>query len=185
MRSGLIPKAAPLEIEDRFSKAFSRNPHPISITTLKEGRFLEANDSFLRMSGYTREEIICRTTLELEIWATPEARAKVTDLLAEHNSIHNLEITIRSKSGELYVMLLSAEVIELDGQPCVLATSSDITDRNRAERIQAATFRICEAANSTESLKALFRSIHEIIGELIPVNNFYIALGRASCRERA
>lgn len=176
MKSGITSKAAKRHSEDLFLKAFSANPHPISITTIKEGRFIEANQSFFAISGYSRDELIGRTTAELGMWATDEARAAVTRMLAEQNSIRNLEVTMRSKNGELYVMLLSAEIVELNGQDCMLATASDITDRTRAERVQAAIYRISEAANSAENLKALFRSIHEIIGELMPANNFYIAL---------
>jgi PAS domain S-box-containing protein len=176
MKSGITYKTALPRTEDLLAKAFTANPHPISIITIKEGRFIEANQSFLRMVGYSRDELIGRTTVELEIWTTAGDRAKVTKLLAQRSSIRNLEVTIRSKSGKLYVALLSAEAIELNGQMCMLATSSDITDRNRAERFQSATFRICDAANRAENLQALFRSIHEIIGELMPTNNFYIAL---------
>ncbi|HKP85457.1 MAG TPA: PAS domain S-box protein [Blastocatellia bacterium] len=176
MKTGMISEPIRPQTEDLFSKAFSSNPHPISITTISEGRFIEANESFLAMVGYSREELIGRTTIELEIWTTPGDRARMTKMLARQNSIRNLEVAIRSKSGELYIVLLSAEVIELYGESCMLATSSDITDRNRAERVQAATYKISEAANSAENLQALFRSIHEIVGQLMPANNFYIAL---------
>jgi PAS domain-containing protein len=58
--------------EERFSKAFHRNPQPMSITTVAEGRYLDVNDSFLVMSGYSREEVIGRTSLELRVWDSPE-----------------------------------------------------------------------------------------------------------------
>ena len=57
--------------EDRFQKAFNANPEPISITTFREGRYVDVNDSFLRMLGYRREEMIGHTSKELNFWSSP------------------------------------------------------------------------------------------------------------------
>ena len=61
--------------EERFAKAFRANPQPMSLTTLAAGRYIDVNESFLAMSGYTRDEVIGHTSLELRVWETPDARA--------------------------------------------------------------------------------------------------------------
>ena len=83
--------------EERFAKAFRSNPQPMSLTTIAGGRYLDANDSFLQMSGYTRAEVIGHTSLELNIWETPEARAQFVDQLARVGSVVNLETKFRTK----------------------------------------------------------------------------------------
>ena len=125
--------------EQRFATAFSANPQPMSLTTLAEGHYIDVNESFLQMSGYTREEVIGNTSLRLGIFEAPEDREKLVGPLREGKSVKNLELMFRTKSGEFRILLSSAELINLGGQQCVLVASSDITDRKRLEeeRIQA------------------------------------------------
>ena len=119
--------------EERFAKAFSANPQPMSLTTLAEGRYIDINESFLQMSGYNREEVIGRTSLELCIFHRPEERERLIGPLRQRSAVRNLETKFRTKSGEFRTLLSSAERLDLDGQQCVLVASSDITDRKRLE----------------------------------------------------
>ncbi|HEX8144900.1 MAG TPA: ATP-binding protein [Pyrinomonadaceae bacterium] len=116
-----------------FVKVFDATPLPISISTLVEGRLLDVNASLLQLTGYTREEIIGRTTLEINIYSHPEDRARITELLRAQGAIRDLEINFRIKSGEVLTGQLSAEIIEFKEQKCVLATVTDITERRRLE----------------------------------------------------
>jgi len=118
--------------EARFAKAFKANPQPMSLTTFAGGCYLDVNESFLTMSGYTREEVIGRTSLELDIWDTPGARSEFIRLLKERGAIYNLETKFRTKTGSLRLLLSSAEQFDLAGEHCVLVASSDITERQRA-----------------------------------------------------
>jgi PAS domain S-box-containing protein len=122
-----------LRSEERFAKAFRANPQPMSLTRLGDGCYLDVNASFLTMSGYTREEVIGRTSIELGIWDTPGARSDFVQLLKEHGAIHNLETKFRTKSGSFRLLLSSAEQFDVGGEQCVLVASSDITERHRAE----------------------------------------------------
>jgi PAS domain S-box-containing protein len=121
-------------MEERFSKAFRANPQPMTLSTLVDGRYLDVNDSFLEVTGYTREEVIGRTSLELGGWATPERRGDFVKQVLEKGSVVNLEETLRMKNGELRTFLLAAERVEIDGQDCLLVTSSDITERMKAQQ---------------------------------------------------
>jgi len=119
--------------EERFSKVFRSSPVGISITRLDDGKFIDVNDSFLEILGFTREEVTDHTTLELNLWADPDERTKIVRLLKEEGKIYNIELKFRRKSGKVGYSLTSAELLELDGVPCMLNLLNDITDRKLAE----------------------------------------------------
>ncbi|MEN3334598.1 MAG: hypothetical protein V7641_3963 [Blastocatellia bacterium] len=119
--------------EARFSIAFNASPISSVIATLDEGRYVAINDTFLNWTGYTREEVIGRTSAELELWPTSEARAKVIHLLLTQGRIRNRETRYQMRNGEVRIFLMSADIIELDGQPHLITASIDITERKRAE----------------------------------------------------
>jgi PAS domain S-box-containing protein len=121
------------ESEERFSKAFHSSPQPMSIATIEEGRYIDVNERFLEMSGYTRDEIIGHTSLDLNFWEGIAARTELVRPLKEGRSVRNLEIKFRAKNGHFRLLLSSADLIELSGQPRILVASSDITERKRAE----------------------------------------------------
>jgi PAS domain S-box-containing protein len=120
--------------EERFAKAFKSNPQPMSLSTLEEGRYIDVNESFLDMSGYTRDEVVGRTSLELRAWETPTDRVPFARRLKEQGAIHNMEAKFRTKGGAFRVLLSSAELMDIGGEQCILIASSDITERKRAEQ---------------------------------------------------
>jgi PAS domain S-box-containing protein len=120
--------------EEIFRTAFNANPEPITIATIAEGRYIDVNESFLRVTGHRREEVIGRTSLELEFWKSPEDRARLLEMLWEQNSVRDLEITYRTKSGEERIALDSADVIEIAGQECIIAILRDITEKKFLEK---------------------------------------------------
>jgi two-component system cell cycle sensor histidine kinase/response regulator CckA len=120
--------------EERFQKAFNANPEPITIATVAEGRYIDVNESFLRVTGYEREEVIGRTSLELKFWERPEDRARFFEILKKQGSVRNLEITYLTKSGERRTGLDSAEVIEVAGEKCVIAIFRDFTEQKFLEK---------------------------------------------------
>lgn len=121
------------ESEEKFARAFRSTPSVLVISTLAEGRYIEVNETFERLLGYSREEAIGRTSLELNIWETPEARAWFLDVLRQEGKVRDLEAHFRSKEGDALVGLLSAEVIEIKGEECLLVLVNDITARKRME----------------------------------------------------
>jgi PAS domain S-box-containing protein len=120
--------------EERFKKAFTANPQPMSLTTLAGGVYLDVNEAFLTMSGYSREEVIGHSSYELKIWETPEARHAFIEQLKDRDSIVNVETRFRTKDGSLRVLLSSAEELELAGEVCLLMASSDITESVAAQQ---------------------------------------------------
>lgn len=118
---------------ERFTKAFYSNAAALSITKLADGRYIDFNASFLRAFGYTRDEVIGHTALELNLYHDPAEHAKLVQSLRAHGSVRNYELTARVKSGELRCMEVSFDEIELDGEACLLGTLNDITERRQAE----------------------------------------------------
>jgi PAS domain S-box-containing protein len=120
--------------EETFRKAFNANPEPITIAAFPEGRFIDVNDSFLRVTGYAREEVIGRTSKELNFWARPEDRVTFVEKLKTQGSVRDLEITFRTKSGEIREAVDSAETIDVGGQECAIAIFRDVTERKSLEK---------------------------------------------------
>ena len=120
--------------EERFAKAFKASPHPVAISELDSGRVVEANDAAYEMFGYRREDVVGRTTLQIGLWHSEEERARYLNLLTRQGSIRNVEVTLRSKSGEVRQCLLSSELIELNGKQCSVSVGDDITERKLMEK---------------------------------------------------
>jgi PAS domain S-box-containing protein len=166
--------------EDKFAKAFRTSPDSININRMRDGLYLEINDGFTAMTGYTPADVAGKTSLEINVWANPNDRARLAQALREHGEVVGLEAEFRMKDGSIRTGLMSARLIEVSGEPCILSITRDITERKRAEQVQAAIYRISEATQATQNLDELFSAIHTIIGELMPAKNFYIALYDAS-----
>jgi len=122
------------ESEERFSKAFNTTPHLMTITDFEGGRYLSVNDSVVQATGYTRDEMIGRTADELNIFAESEVRAKLPDAF-QNDVVRDLEMKLRMKTGGIRLLKLSADVINVQGEKCILTTSIDITESKRSERL--------------------------------------------------
>lgn len=114
--------------EEKFQKVFRSSPVPFSITTLDEGRFLDVNAAFGQRYGYSREELLGRTVHDLKIWEDPTDRAFMVAQLEEGGPIRNVIARLRMKSGEVKLTAYSADKIQFDGQPCILAVSQDVLE---------------------------------------------------------
>ena len=154
--------------EQKFSKAFHSSPDAILLTSIPEGIFLEVNEGFTRISGYSREEAVGRSTRELDIWANPEDRDRMLAEVRDVGRVFGLEIAVRQRSGGVISCLLSAEIITLAERPALLTVTRDISEQKRAEA----------ALRASESLfSAAFRSSPDAIaiaavpeGRLIDIN---------------
>jgi PAS domain S-box-containing protein len=122
------------ESEERFAKAFKANPQPMSLTTIDGGRFLDVNESFLLMSGYSRDEVIGHTTNELRLLETAARRDEIVAPILREGVVRNFELKFRTKAGQFRTLLSSAELIELSGEKCILVASTDITERKELEQ---------------------------------------------------
>ena len=119
--------------EEKFSKAFLTSPDSVNINRLVDGVYIDINQGFTNLTGFTREDVIGRSSLELDIWVNPADREKLVKGLRESGIVNNLEAEFRFKNGICRTGLMSASVIEINGEKCILSITRDITERKQAE----------------------------------------------------
>ncbi|WP_449658037.1 sensor histidine kinase [Amazonocrinis nigriterrae] len=170
-------------LAQKYSKAFSFSPDPITISTLAEGRFLEVNDSFVKLSGYQPDEAIGRTAFELNLWTNERDRTLLLHEFQTKKVVRNFEIEYRRKCGKILTTLLSGEVIDLDGIPCILAVHHDITQDKEAEaqlRLSAQRDRLLTKTlvqiRSSFSLEQILRTTVTEVREFLQVDRVFIGL---------
>ncbi len=173
--------------EDRFAKAFHANPQPMALTTSKEGRFIDANEAYVRMSGYTREELVGRTAVEIGFFTSDEHRRTMIEPLISSGASHNLEVSFPTKSGEIRLLLCSAELIEVGGEQCFVSVSSDITERKEAEQ-QLAELSARLLSTQDEERRRIARELHDVTAQsigLIMLNLAQVQSAAASLDSRS
>lgn len=154
--------------EERFFKAFNASPVPMLMSNFADGRYLFVNDSFLQTTGFTRAEVVGRNTVELQLWVDAQDSERLTQCLAAHGRINKEAVRFRLKSGEVRTVLLSAEILEVLGERCIMTLIQDITERKLVERRLAAqhavTRVLAEAATLAEATPILLRAVCEGLG---------------------
>ena len=153
-----------------FSTVFAASPSPIVFSRLDDGRYVEANQACFELFGYQRDEVIGKTTIELGVWPDPVQRANLVERLKADGRADNLEFRLRRRGGEEVDVLYSAQVIEFLGEPCIVATIFDVTDRKRAEQ---------ERRLSDERFARIFHSSPDAIVISRLDNGVYVELNEA------
>lgn len=113
--------------QEKFAKAFHSSPDAITITELESGRYIEVNEGFCRLTGYSAEEVIGRTAGEMQIWSDPAERRRLLEVLDRDGRALHLEMVGRHRDGHTKTVEVSVERIELDGKACLLLTARDIS----------------------------------------------------------
>jgi PAS domain S-box-containing protein len=121
------------ELEELFRIAFHTSPDAISITKM-DGTYIEVNEGFTELTGYTREDVIGRSSLDINIWNNQQDRKTLVKGLRERGNVINLEADFRMKDGSTKTALMSANIIHLHDEKQILSITRDITDRKDAER---------------------------------------------------
>lgn len=119
--------------EEKFSKAFHSSPYAITISRASDGRMLEVNEGFVRLSGFTPEECIGKTSLDLNLWHKEEDRVRLVRDLLDHGIVQDRDLPFRVKSGQAVETIFSAQTITIDGETCILSSINDISDRKKME----------------------------------------------------
>jgi PAS domain S-box-containing protein len=118
--------------DDPFSRFVQESPDGVLITRLKDGLVVDANEAFLRMAGWMREEIVGRTTLEVGLWEDPATRTALVEEIEKSGSATGVLFRIRSSTGEPRIVEATAQLMELNGETCILFVPRDVTERERA-----------------------------------------------------
>jgi len=119
--------------EERYRTAFQTSLDAIAINRLDDSRYIDCNQAFLDITGFIREEVLGRTPQELEIWANPRDRQTMEAMLRQNSSCRRIEIQFRKRNGEVFWGEMSASVMEIDGVPCVLSITKDLSAAKTAE----------------------------------------------------
>ena len=122
------------ENEEKFRSVFDRSPVIICLLTVPDGRLVEVNEAAVAAFGYTREEAIGRTTLELEVWADVAERNRYLEELAARGAVQGFEARMRRKDGIIFTALYSGSIVSIGGRPFSLNLLQDISARKEAER---------------------------------------------------
>ena len=124
------------ESEDKFSLTFKSSPDAVNIYRLDDGLCVDINEGFTRTTGFTRDDFIGKTSLELNIWRDPADRERLVQGIREKGFCENLEAQFRKKDGSLITGLMSARVILLKGVPHIISITRDITELKKHENEQ-------------------------------------------------
>jgi PAS domain S-box-containing protein len=122
------------ESSERFISIFNTSPDAVAISSLSDGNIYECNSAFLSMSGYLKEEIIGKTSLGINIWHDSTDRDRIVTLLKGSGFVDNFEAEFQRKDGSTFTGLMSARVINLDGNASIISVTRDITERKEAEQ---------------------------------------------------
>jgi PAS domain S-box-containing protein len=172
--------------EERFSTAFHASPSAIKINRLEDGRIIDANDAFLKLSGYTRSELVGSDNPELSLFLSATTWDNMTQLLCQEDRVQDLDVRIRRKTGEIRDILVSAERVTLNGEECMLSILSDVTERNLLDQqlrtyAESQTVLLSQLMTAQEAeRRRLSMDIHD--GPLQSLGVSLLALDRATRR---
>ncbi|WP_137972525.1 bifunctional diguanylate cyclase/phosphodiesterase [Pseudomonas sp. F(2018)] len=119
--------------QEKFAKAFHSSPDAITITERDSGRYIEVNEGFCRLTGYRPEEVIGRSSKELNVWAYPEERARMVETIVKEGRAYHLEMHGQHRDGSIRLVEVSVEPIELNDTPCLLLNARDISELKEAQ----------------------------------------------------
>ncbi|MBF0376568.1 MAG: transporter substrate-binding domain-containing protein [Desulfamplus sp.] len=122
-----------LDSEEKFRLAFHTNPDSINLNRLEDGCYIDINEGFTKIMGYTREEVIGKTSLELSIWKNPEERARLVECLKKDGYVENMEAQFIGKDGNIRDGLMSASVLKINGENVIISITRDNTERKRIQ----------------------------------------------------
>ncbi|MBN2222746.1 MAG: response regulator, partial [Vallitaleaceae bacterium] len=166
--------------KDKFHKLFHNNPTLMAITNLETYQFKEVNEAFCKKLGYSREEIIGKSALELGLFIDRKMENEIAGLLIQVGRINDMELVLRCKSGENMTGLFSGEIIE-EEERSLLTVMTDITDLKKSEKLLEMKDRILSAvARSTDILLdsrdyvSSISKCFELLGEATEVDRVYL-----------
>ncbi|WDP88399.1 MAG: PAS domain S-box protein [Desulfobacter sp.] len=141
-----------IKSKEKFSKLFYHSPVWLLVSTVDKGRYIDVNDAFCRVTGYDREEVIGKTSIEFGLWENPEERRDIVALLNRDGQFDAHPVRFRMRDGTIRNFLWSAVVIDVDGENCALSTIIDITE---IENTRKEKDRLAEQLHQAHKMEAI------------------------------
>ncbi len=148
--------------EERFTKAFHASPIGISISN-EEGLFLDVNEHFLTLLGAERSSVIGHTSFEMNLWHDPSEFERIREVLKRRSTVRNEELKFHTHAGIVRDALVSFEMIDLGGEPCVLILMQDITEQKKAQDELRALYEATSYLFKADSLLSLGQQIVQAV----------------------
>lgn len=162
------------ESEEKFNQLFELSPFIVTLAEVKTGKFVEVNENYLKTFGFSREEVIGHTALEIGMIEQNE-RQKILDVVLQHGSIRNIELEVKKKSGEKIPVLASVDKIVLADQQFYLNAMIDITERKKVE--EEIKLKNTELENINKELQAFaYVSSHDLQEPLRKIQTFALRI---------
>ncbi|MDT9000188.1 PAS domain-containing sensor histidine kinase [Paucibacter sp. APW11] len=177
-----------VESQERFQKIYETTPDSMGITRISDGLYLDVNASFSRIGGYSREEVLGRTSLQLGVWVDPQQREQLIETFRSEGKVDSMEMAIRRKDGVVVHGLMSIRPLSVNGEDCMLFIYRDISEWRRlhAEAERARAEGVAAAAASRAKSEFLSRMSHELRTPLNAVLGFgQVLQSNASLDQRA
>jgi formate hydrogenlyase transcriptional activator len=166
--------------EEKFTRAFNASPDCIAIQDLDGQRFLEVNERFEQITGFTRQELIGRTVLQLGMITDMRQREALLEQLTRGEPIHDAEMRLRRKDGQILTALVSAEVMTLPGRRYALYVARDVTRQKQLEAHLRRASEINRLFVSELDAEALYTVVTQSLSGVVAVDYAGLVLYDAS-----
>ncbi len=176
-----------VESEEKFRTLFRSVPEPLVLALWNDApSILEVNDAFCGFLGFSQDEIIGKTFVDLGVWHDPGERAQMMGILASQKSLADFECRLETKSGGVKTVLLSVETVDIQSRHGMLFIIRDITERKRAEAERIKLEHQLQQARKAESLGRMAGAIaHHFNNKLMAVmGNLELALIHAGPNQK-
>jgi PAS domain S-box-containing protein len=120
-------------LDQRYRIAFELSPDAININRLSDGLYIDINEGFTKLTGYTRSDVIGKTSIEIGIWVNVQDRIRLVQQLKQDQRAINVQAKFRRKDGTITTGIMSAQIIHLNGDPCILSVTRDIGELVRSK----------------------------------------------------
>jgi len=148
--------------EEKFFKVFTSSPAPMLLSVLKTGKILESNEAFLKLTGYSKNELLDMTTLTLNFWVNPEDRERMVKIIEKEGRLDNFQLLGRNKSGEFLNLIQSGESIYINKEKCLISSLQDITERIKNEKIMRLRVDLWEYSTNHTVIELMTKSLDAI-----------------------
>ncbi len=148
--------------QEKFQTAFQASPDSIIISRLADGEMVDVNEGFTRITGYSRDEAVGRSTLDLGIWTETAARSQLAEMLMKDSRVHNFEFNARIKNGSIIRAEMSAAKIKLGNEDYMLSVTRDVSEKNRLDSVLHSRLRIWEYSITHAAVEVMQMALDEI-----------------------